>query len=84
VPALLAAGRPVALLARNPFALGPPHRLIRMPESARDYAASIYAALREADTGNPALIAIEFPPTGGPEAGLWLAIADRLARATSR
>jgi L-threonylcarbamoyladenylate synthase len=55
------------------------HRLIPMPADAAAYAARLYAALREADALNPALIVIERPPSTGP---IWDAIADRLRRAT--
>lgn len=65
--------------------------LVRMPVEAKAYAARLYAALREADAvaqGTPgtSLIAIERPPVEGPDAeatAVWLAIADRLARATA-
>ena len=49
------------------------------PADAPAYAARLYAALHEADTLHPALIAVERPPASGP---IWDAIADRLARAT--
>ncbi len=65
--------------------------LMRMPVEAAGYAARLYAALREADAwacggGRADLIAIERPPIEGPDAqatAIWLAIADRLARATA-
>ncbi|MFN0011326.1 MAG: L-threonylcarbamoyladenylate synthase [Phycisphaerales bacterium] len=64
--------------------------LVRMPVEARAYATRLYAALREADavcgSGRADLIAIERPPVEGPDAdatAVWLAIADRLARATA-
>ena len=55
-------------------------RLVRLPESAAGYAASLYAALREADALDPQLILIERPEDEG---GLWTAIQDRLARASA-
>ena len=61
--------------------------LLRMPVEAHAYAARLYAALREADAAGASLIAIERPPVEGPDApstAIWLAIADRLARATAR
>lgn len=58
----------------------PPHEIIEMPPQPEDYAAALYAALREADRRHAAAILIERPPTDGP---LWGAIADRLARATA-
>jgi hypothetical protein len=51
-----------------------------MPNDAAAYAARLYAALREADTANPTVIAIERPPMTGP---IWEAVADRLRRATA-
>lgn len=85
------AGRAVVLSHRLTLEAEEPGvwRLIRMPGSASGYAARLYAALREADAMGADLIAIERPP--GPEAAdsaddraLWVAIADRLARATAR
>lgn len=56
----------------------PPHTLIRLPMDPEGYAASLYAALHEADSLNPAVILIE-RPTG--EGELWEALRDRLSRA---
>ncbi len=58
----------------------PPNRIIQMPMEAAEYAAALYAALREADRLGAAVILIDRPPDGDP---LWDAIADRLARATT-
>jgi L-threonylcarbamoyladenylate synthase len=58
----------------------PPHHLIAMPPTPDEYAAALYAALREADAISPAQILIERPPIDGP---VWHAIADRLRRATT-
>lgn len=58
----------------------PPNRVIRMPNEATAYAASLYAAMRDADAVRPGLIAIERPDAKG---GVWDAIRDRLARATA-
>lgn len=69
----------VAVLAHSPLTVAQPHALIRMPATAPEYAARLYAALREADSLSPSLIAVERPPTGDP---VWDAIADRLRRAT--
>ncbi len=55
-------------------------RFIRLPESPHAYAASLYAALREADALAPARILIERPE---PTDGLWAAIHDRLRRAAA-
>lgn len=54
-----------------------PHEVIRMPTTSEAYAARLYAAVRQADTKSPALIAIEKPTGTG---GLWEAIGDRLGR----
>jgi L-threonylcarbamoyladenylate synthase len=60
-----------------------PHRQIAMPADPEAYAARLYAALREADASGPAALIVVRPwPKPAPE-GLWLAIADRLARATA-
>lgn len=79
----LIADRPLAILALSEFEPAPGVEPIAMPHTARAYAASLYHALRLADAHNAAVIAIERPPTSGPEAALWAAILDRLARATS-
>lgn len=50
----------------------------RMSPLAADYAQQLYAALRWADTLGAARLLIETPPTGED----WLAVRDRLARAT--
>jgi L-threonylcarbamoyladenylate synthase len=52
----------------------------RMPAQADDYARQLYAALRWADTLGVARLLIELPPAD--EA--WLAVRDRLSRATQR
>lgn len=57
-----------------------PHQLIEMPRDAEGYARALYGALREADDTDPSHIWIEAPPR---EPGLWLAIHERLARATA-
>jgi L-threonylcarbamoyladenylate synthase len=55
--------------------------VIQMPGSAVEYAARLYAALREADALEPTVIVIEEPAAVGPDAGAWEAILDRLRRA---
>lgn len=50
----------------------------RMPAQADAYAQQLYAALRWADTTGAAQLLIESPPVGEE----WLAVQDRLARAT--
>jgi L-threonylcarbamoyladenylate synthase len=52
----------------------------QMPQSAGDYAAALYEALHQADTGNYNWIAVDTPPTT-PE---WEAIHDRLKRAATK
>ncbi len=51
----------------------------QMPQSAADYAASLYDVLRLADSGNYNWIAVDIPPRT-PE---WEAVHDRLRRAAS-
>lgn len=58
----------------------PPHRLILLPDDATGYASRLYAALREADSMKPDLIAVERPTGTG---GVWDALRDRLARAAA-
>ncbi len=74
------ASGPVAVLSTTLNSVPQPHTLIRMPADAASYAARLYAALHEADSRQPTLIAIEQPPKAG---AVWQAIADRLARATA-
>ena len=58
----------------------PPHQAISMPVGAEEYARTLYRALREADHLGAASIVIEEPP--GRD-GLWVAVRDRLQRATA-
>jgi L-threonylcarbamoyladenylate synthase len=51
-------------------------QIIQMPTTSDLYARHLYASLREADTANPKVIAIESPPSGAQ----WNAIHDRLHR----
>ena len=53
--------------------------VIRMPERAEDYAQALYPSLRELDSLQLDIILVEQPPN--TEA--WLAINDRLCKATS-
>jgi L-threonylcarbamoyladenylate synthase len=71
---------PAAVITHRLREVPPPHMLIAMPSTPDDYAAVLYAALRQADALNPAAILIERPPSHGP---VWHAIADRLRRASS-
>lgn len=83
------AGGAVVVLALSEFAPISGARVVRMPRGPREYAAVIYAALRDADASTPARIIIELPSTlkgvgATNEAGddaLWGAILDRLTRA---
>ncbi|MFN9992431.1 MAG: L-threonylcarbamoyladenylate synthase [Phycisphaerales bacterium] len=55
--------------------------IIRMPADDKRYAATIYGALHDADSDPSKVIVIEEPPKSGE---LWLAVHDRLSRATVR
>jgi L-threonylcarbamoyladenylate synthase len=52
----------------------------QMPRSSSDYAASLYAALRESDAAGYGWIVVDSPP----ENAQWEAITDRLKRAAAR
>jgi L-threonylcarbamoyladenylate synthase len=83
----------VALVIHERPDLAPPSYVHFMPASAAAYARALYAALRDADDRNPALIAVEAPPCSkhgvstdepiDPEDALWQAILDRLHRAAA-
>lgn len=60
------AGGKVVVLALSELAPTSGAVLVRMPRGPKEYAAAIYAALREADAASPVRIIIERPPT--PEA----------------
>ncbi len=51
-----------------------------MPQSAADYAASLYEVLHQADAGNYKWIAVDLPPS----TPAWEAIHDRLQRAATK
>ena len=53
---------------------------IDAPADAEGYARELYANLRALDAGGPDAILVETPPDGAA----WLAVRDRLARATHR
>lgn len=76
---------PCVVLGPLLTSVGRQHRVIPMPMEAGAYAARLYAALREADAVQPALIAIVRPMVvkGGADEGMWKAILDRLKRATA-
>jgi L-threonylcarbamoyladenylate synthase len=71
---------PVAMLTHDDcITLPAPHETIRMPANEKDYARTLYAALRQADARSPrAILVLRHTDT----TGLWSAIADRLSRAT--
>ncbi|MCE7974511.1 MAG: threonylcarbamoyl-AMP synthase [Leptolyngbya sp. PLA1] len=71
------------VLHHSPLALPRPARAIRMPDAAPDYAARLYAALRDADALHPHVILIERPEPRGPDAHIWIAVLDRLLRAAA-
>jgi L-threonylcarbamoyladenylate synthase len=52
----------------------------QMPQSATDYAASLYEVLHQADAGNYNWIAVDLPPNT-PD---WEGVQDRLKRAATR
>lgn len=76
----LASGAPAAVICFEPTPVEAPHVRIVMPPEADGYATQLYDALRRADSTGCSRIIIEAPPTS---AGVWMAIRDRLARATS-
>ncbi len=55
-------------------------RIIQMPADAREYAARLYAAMHELDDAAVDCIVIDLPP----EHDDWIAIHDRLRRASSK
>lgn len=73
-------GSRAAVLTLGPRDVPAPHVAIPMPRRAEDYAAALYARLREADALGAARVLIERPPT---DSALWEAIGDRLRRATA-
>ncbi len=58
----------------------PPHHVLEIPGDAQEYAHFLYTALREADAKNMSAILIVRPPDESP---VWVAIHDRLRRATT-
>jgi L-threonylcarbamoyladenylate synthase len=80
-PAVLSRGGAVVVVTHDGSRRAePPHRVIVMPSEATGYASRLYAALREADSLRPDLIAVERPTGVG---GVWDAVRDRLGRATA-
>jgi len=72
---------PAAVLALPGSEICAPHVAIRMQPDAEGYARMLYAGLREAEATGLSQIVIEEPP--GRD-GVWLAVLDRLRRATVR
>jgi L-threonylcarbamoyladenylate synthase len=71
---------PVVVITHRLRDVPSPHHLITLPHTPEEYAAGLYAAIREADARGAGRILIERPPVAGT---VWHAIADRLRRATS-
>lgn len=80
-PAALAGVPRAAVLTHTDLVVQPPHTAIKLPADPAGYAASLYAALRDADRAGAAVILIHRPPESGDP--IWSAVADRLRRATS-
>ncbi len=70
---------PVVVLCFKSTKVDKLHHVIVMPDSAEEYAACLYEALREADSKGLARIVIEKPKC---TTGNWAAICDRLTRAS--
>jgi L-threonylcarbamoyladenylate synthase len=84
--ALLAAGRRVGWLSLGPSARSGSDAseadkitVVAMPTGAPDYAARLYAALHVLDAAGLDVILAEMPP----DEEEWLAVRDRLRRASS-
>ncbi len=77
------AGGKVALLSPpgRRVVVSSPHVGIDMPGLASGYARKLYAALREADEAEPALIVVVFPLLKDSE--VWDAVRERLRRAAA-
>ncbi len=78
---LAALQTPAAVLAMPDTRVSEPHIAIRMQPDAKGYARMLYACLREAEACGLSQIVIEEP--SGRD-GVWLAVLDRLRRATVR
>lgn len=73
--------RDVAVIAINHVEPKSNRVIVHMPSDDVGYAARLYEAMHAADSSTCKVIVIEEPPTSGE---LWLAIHDRLSRATVR
>lgn len=71
---------PAALITWNDhITLPAPHHTLLLPHDEPAYARALYAALREADALHLKAILLLSPPA---DTGLWLAVSDRLRRAS--
>ena len=77
---LASCAEPIAVLSFSAERVPSPHVAIVMSSDPKEYAARLYDALRQADSLDRGLILIERPTEKG---GMWVAIHDRLRRATS-
>ena len=75
--ALAAAGRRVAVVALSGY-LSPAGRTVAMPAEPAAYARDLYTVIRMLDDGSHDAIVVERPPQTEP----WLAVNDRLRRAS--
>ncbi|MEK6703233.1 MAG: L-threonylcarbamoyladenylate synthase [Planctomycetota bacterium] len=79
---LASRAREVVVLSHLDRRVDSPHTFMSMPRDPEQYAARLYAALREADELQASLIAIEVPDGQRDQDPTWRAIHDRLNRAT--
>lgn len=78
---------PVRLVERDEPPAPPGVVRLELPPTPEEAAAWLYAALREADAGNPSEIWVEQPTDrqlGGKKGQLWEAVCDRLNRAAAK
>lgn len=80
IAAAQAGGQRVAVLALQAAPEGFAGEWLQLPSDPVRYAQRLYSALRQLDAGEPTCILIEAVPAGAE----WLAVRDRLARATAR
>ncbi len=72
--------QPVGLIScDDAVLLAAPHETVRMPEDEFEYARALYGALRELDEKGLKAILVLMPEKNE---GVWVAVADRLRRAT--
>lgn len=70
----------VVVLTHVELHVPPPHALIPLSTEPLQYAAALYAALRDADSRGAGVIAVVKPESPGP---VWDALRDRIRRATA-